>query len=1251
MEYIKGINLFNGLSSHPNKKKEPPPKSQKRYEEIKYNLPSEKSEPNSKRVRIEIQKSLPQKKSISNISNIINDKNYSNIQDISTKEEDSSTTTTVSKLPKIQKHLTSTTLISFREKDKDSNNNLSLSKSNNNIKDNEVNLSTNNIKINIQNNNNINNININNNNASHVLNIKNKPHNINSAHSTYYDHHLIYFKNYNSLIPPADPLLKRTIVPKVNPKFGKMKAHIILPDFKGEEPLIKIEYKPALKDIMKNITIERQYEVNLYVNSTKMLNNLVYLKTKLSKEGLIILENLVNVKKLNRYYNNESEEEEDENENQPMSDSLNNINNLDNQNNSNIGSNNNKIENNEKINNNNKVKLGTTKNSNNKLLKNISSIGLSRPKTVFGNKLKSYYSLKDKNDNTLIFESRFESGNLLCAFRTEDENSYQLYLQNDTNTTGYIQWFFFRVTNTKKGRKVNFNIINMLRKKCIYSHGLKIMTYSTLTAMKENIGWHRAGTNVMYYPNNLYYYSNSNNSNNTGPRRNLHSLSFDYEFKYDNDIVYFANCLPYFYSKLMKQLNYYELNEEKFPYFQRKTLATTLGGNDLDMFTINSMYDIYKNGPMNIVMTKSKNYLSLKKSNNIDNNNNNNTNTNNNSSNNNNISSYYYNNKNLDNKNNINNNDNSQIIDDRQAVIIIARQHPGETVGSYVIQGCIDFLMGNSEEAKKLREIYLFKIVPMMNPDGVLVGNSRTSFAGCDLNRRWGKPSEIIHPEVYFTKNMILKLTQQRNIAFIVDCHGHFGTFNALFYCNYKDDARTCRLFPYLCSHISKIISFQQSTFAMPRFKLNTERISLFNELDDINNDNIVALETSFFGVNRTGEYARTYFNSKLLKEIGRDLCMGMLSYHYKYENVDIEMNLFKNKESVKKLDVDMREFENEIIKEVNEEEEENNNDIVEEKSESEPSIDNLDKNQIMRLLPGNGKKRRRRKKNRNFNKKKEKNKDINIELFNPIKEAQRRLEEEKKKKLAAAKIVINCNINNKIKIEIPNSNTRNEYTQTEEIFFKMHWSYFSGQYKIIDCGPRLITTNRNYFGISTNLFGQIRTRSEFYKNNTGKNYNGNNTGNNNIKKRYSTNNRNNENLNNSNNNKIDFLRPQSFNNNNQIIFNKKKSSSNLDNNKNYNNINNFLNASQKNNINNIINNQSNKRFTSEKILNNKITLNNRNSQNNLYSNLKTNLDKNRLSYLAKNYQLKESNTSYNKDNKNSFNKTSTYFSNLFQGK
>ena len=74
--------------------------------------------------------------------------------------------------------------------------------------------------------------------------------------------------------------------------------------------------------------------------------------------------------------------------------------------------------------------------------------------------------------------------------------------------------------------------------------------------------------------------------------------------------------------------------------------------------------------------------------------------------------------------------------------------------------------------------------------------------------------------------------------------------------------------------------------------------------------------------------------------------------------------------------------------------------DINDEKSESEPSVDNLDKNQIMRLMPINGKKRKRRKnKFKKFEKKKDnKNKDLDIELFNPIKEAAKKLEEEKRK-------------------------------------------------------------------------------------------------------------------------------------------------------------------------------------------------------------------------------------------------------------
>mgnify|MGYP007013952222 CR=1 FL=1 len=69
-----------------------------------------------------------------------------------------------------------------------------------------------------------------------------------------------------------------------------------------------------------------------------------------------------------------------------------------------------------------------------------------------------------------------------------------------------------------------------------------------------------------------------------------------------------------------------------------------------------------------------------------------------------------------------------------------------------------------------------------------------------------------------------------------------------------------------------------------------------------------------------------------------------------------------------------------------------------------------------MKLMPGNGKRRRSRKhKIKKYDTKKDKNRDLDIELFNPLKEAAKRQEEEKKKKKQnATKIVINCNDKNK---------------------------------------------------------------------------------------------------------------------------------------------------------------------------------------------------------------------------------------------
>jgi murein tripeptide amidase MpaA len=77
----------------------------------------------------------------------------------------------------------------------------------------------------------------------------------------------------------------------------------------------------------------------------------------------------------------------------------------------------------------------------------------------------------------------------------------------------------------------------------------------------------------------------------------------------------------------------------------------------------------------------------------------------------------------------------------KQYMIVAARVHAGETNSSYVVHGLIKFLLSTSIIARMLRDKFIFKIIPMINPDGVIVGNNRASFIGKDLNRTYLDPN------------------------------------------------------------------------------------------------------------------------------------------------------------------------------------------------------------------------------------------------------------------------------------------------------------------------------------------------------------------------------------------------------------------------------------------------------------------------------------------------------------------------------
>lgn len=133
------------------------------------------------------------------------------------------------------------------------------------------------------------------------------------------------------------------------------------------------------------------------------------------------------------------------------------------------------------------------------------------------------------------FDSDFESGNLYSTYKV-DKNEYDLILQNDINTKGNTQWFYFRITNIPSKTKIKINIVNMLKSDSLFNYGMQPCVYSTEANNKNGQGWFRTGSNIKYMRNNLRV---------EGTKRFYHTLTFTISTPFENDILKVAQCFPY----------------------------------------------------------------------------------------------------------------------------------------------------------------------------------------------------------------------------------------------------------------------------------------------------------------------------------------------------------------------------------------------------------------------------------------------------------------------------------------------------------------------------------------------------------------------------------------------------------------------------------------------------------------------------------------------------------------------------------
>ncbi|XP_011689976.1 PREDICTED: cytosolic carboxypeptidase 2 [Wasmannia auropunctata] len=216
----------------------------------------------------------------------------------------------------------------------------------------------------------------------------------------------------------------------------------------------------------------------------------------------------------------------------------------------------------------------------------------------------------------------------------------------------------------------------------------------------------------------------------------------------------------------------------------------------------------------------------------------------------------------------------------KRGVVITARVHPGETPSSWTMKGIIDFLTGDTNRARELRERFVFKLVPMLNPDGVIVGNNRCSLSGKDLNRQYRTVMRESYPSVWHTKLMIRRLLEECGVAIYCDLHAHSRKHNIFAYgCESKRTGCNGRLseqvFPLMLhKNAADKFSFENCKFHVEKGKEGTGRVVVWS----MGVQNSYTMEASMGG-SKIGSRCGTHFSNQDYEQIGKAFCETLLDF------------------------------------------------------------------------------------------------------------------------------------------------------------------------------------------------------------------------------------------------------------------------------------------------------------------------------------------------------------------------------------
>ncbi|XP_022050858.2 cytosolic carboxypeptidase-like protein 5 isoform X1 [Acanthochromis polyacanthus] len=328
----------------------------------------------------------------------------------------------------------------------------------------------------------------------------------------------------------------------------------------------------------------------------------------------------------------------------------------------------------------------------------------------------------------IVFSSKFDSGNLARVEKVEKGSSsppsdtassgssssgsnlspdyeFNVWTQPDCAGTEYENgnrsWFYFSMRGAAPGKLLKINVMNMNNQRKLYSQG---MTPLVRTLPGKN-RWER----IRDRPTSEIV-------------DNQFILSFTHRLlEVRGATTYFSFCFPFSYNECQEMLqqldknypNAAQLSPSSAPgtvYYHRELLCHSLDGNRVDLLTVTNCSGMQEEREARLPKLFPD------------------TNT-----------------------------PRPHRFSSKRVFFLSSRVHPGETPSSFVFNGFLNFILRRDDpRANALRNMFVFKLIPMLNPDGVVRGHYRTDSRGVNLNRQYLNPSPELHPSIYAAKTLLL---------------------------------------------------------------------------------------------------------------------------------------------------------------------------------------------------------------------------------------------------------------------------------------------------------------------------------------------------------------------------------------------------------------------------------------------------------------------------------------------------------------